>query len=56
MSALTRSSPSGGTSAAEIAAAIAVGGQPQLTFILAMVAFWVALAALLHRLGVYLRP
>ncbi|WP_368498797.1 heparan-alpha-glucosaminide N-acetyltransferase domain-containing protein [Herbiconiux sp. A18JL235] len=56
MSVLTRSSPSGGTPAAEIAAAIAVGGQPQLTFTLAMLAFWVALAALLHRLGVYLRP
>ncbi|QJU54557.1 hypothetical protein SCB71_15650 [Herbiconiux sp. KACC 21604] len=56
MSVLTRAAPSGSTPAAEIAAAIAIGGQAQLTFTVAMVAFWMLLAALLHRLGLYLRP
>lgn len=47
----------GETSYAEqVADAVEVGGMPRASFVVAMVLAWAALAALLHRWRIYLRP
>ena len=42
--------------AAQLAPRVDVFGQPQVSFLLAMLVFWIATASLLHRLTIYLRP
>ncbi|MGD8194286.1 heparan-alpha-glucosaminide N-acetyltransferase domain-containing protein [Herbiconiux sp. P18] len=56
MSVLRHPQADGSNLADCIADALAIGGERQLPFTLALLALWVALACLLHRLGVYLRP
>jgi heparan-alpha-glucosaminide N-acetyltransferase len=56
MSLLSRPSPDGSTQASDIAAAIAVAGNPQATWTIVLVVFWVVLACFLHRDRIYLRP
>ncbi|MDO9395685.1 MAG: hypothetical protein Q7T71_03975, partial [Herbiconiux sp.] len=56
MSVLTRVDDSGGSVALDLAERVAVGGHVQLTWTLVVLAFWVLVASILHRLRLYLRP
>jgi len=56
MSLLSRPSPDGSTPATDIASTIAVTGNPQATWTIVLVVFWVVLACFLHRDRIYLRP
>jgi heparan-alpha-glucosaminide N-acetyltransferase len=56
MSILSRPTTDGSTQASDIASTIAVAGNPQATWTITLVLFWVGLACLLHRYRIYLRP
>jgi heparan-alpha-glucosaminide N-acetyltransferase len=56
MSVLSRPTPSGSTLAADIASAAALGGHAQATWTALLLVFWIALATVLHRFSLYLRP
>jgi len=53
---LQHSDPGGRSAADRLAGAVAVGGHEQLPFTVLAVLAWAALAAVLHRFRVYLRP
>jgi len=56
MSVLERPTASGTTIAEELARNLAIAGDAQLGFTVAALAFWIALACLMRRAGVFLRP
>ncbi len=56
MSLLTRHSGTGSNAATDIAQAISIGGHTQATWTAVLLAFWVLVAAVLHRFRIYIRP